>query len=76
MNKQCYTDEYYFWIFVMIIPILILVTIVYSLTTFILLYRSKNKIYNLYNFKINLRFGYLLQGYKKKSWWWEYVKMY
>ena len=59
MNKECYTEEYYFWIITTILPILFMISIVYSLYTYYILNKKKQQIYNHDFYKINLRFGYL-----------------
>ncbi|EWS73747.1 transmembrane protein, putative (macronuclear) [Tetrahymena thermophila SB210] len=76
MDQICYTEEHYFYILILIGPVLFIVTIIYPSTMFLILYRNRFKLFDQKLKQINIirRYGYLFKGYKKNTWWWEILK--
>ncbi|CAK58882.1 unnamed protein product (macronuclear) [Paramecium tetraurelia] len=69
-SYMCYTEEYYLYLKILIIPTLILVGIVSPLFYIIKLYRNKNK---LWTCQLRMPYGYLYVEYKDNYYYWEFV---
>ncbi|KAL4456730.1 hypothetical protein ABPG73_014756 [Tetrahymena malaccensis] len=73
MDQQCYTNQHYFYIFTLILPVLFIVVVVYPLFMIYVLYVNKSKLLDKFSTKIVRKYGYFFSGYKRNRWWWELV---
>ncbi|CAD8072491.1 unnamed protein product [Paramecium primaurelia] len=66
----CYTDEYYFYLEIFIIPTLIIVGVISPMFYIVKLYLNKNK---LWTCKLRMPYGYLYVEYKDQYYYWEFI---
>ncbi|CAK64714.1 unnamed protein product (macronuclear) [Paramecium tetraurelia] len=66
----CYTDEYYFYLQVFIIPTLLIVGVISPIFYIVKLYMNKNK---LWTCKLRMPYGYLYVEYKDRYYYWEFI---
>ncbi|CAD8099359.1 unnamed protein product [Paramecium primaurelia] len=69
-SYMCYTEEYYLYLKILIIPTLIIVGIVSPLFYIIKLFQNKNK---LWTCQLRMPYGYLYVEYKDNYYYWEFV---
>ncbi|EWS72016.1 transmembrane protein, putative (macronuclear) [Tetrahymena thermophila SB210] len=73
MDYQCYTQQHYFYIFSLVLPVLLIIVVVYPIFMLYVLYINKSKLLDKFSSKIVRKYGYFFSGYKKNRWWWELV---
>ena len=70
MTIPCYTKEHFYWIFILVIPSFAIYVIMLPGFFLMKVYIGKRKIKDDYDFR--QRVGYLIHGFKKKVFYWEY----
>jgi hypothetical protein len=73
-NKQyeCYTDEFYTYLFCLVLPLLIFWLFVLPLSMFYLLKKNKKNLKKNY---VMLKYGFLYKEYTDKCYYWEFIKV-
>ena len=72
VNHLCYTSEFYKWIFILVLPAMIVYLIGIPFSFFFIIY--KNRLL-LNDPMILLKYEYLILEYKKSKYYWEFIKM-
>ena len=67
---MCYTEEYYLYLKLLIVPTLIFVGIISPLFYIIKLFRNRNKLWTCH---LRMPYGYLYVEYKNNYYYWEFV---
>ena len=67
---ECYTDEYYNWSYMFVIPMILIVAFFIPLFLGLYIYKTSKSMINRKKFLL------MTGEYKNNSWYWEFIKMY
>jgi hypothetical protein len=71
INFECYDEQYYYFLRILIIPLMIFWIIIFPSILFYILYRNRNELDNPVTL---LKIGILYKEYKSRAYYWELIK--
>jgi len=70
LSERCYTSSYFIWVFYFIIPAFFFYGILLPSISYIYIFYHRE---NLYETDVLNRIGFLINGYKKEKYFWEFI---